>query len=173
MILKENLFPIGQINKPHGINGEMSFTFTTDIFEREEIPFFILETEGIFVPFFIEEYRFKSETSGLIKFEDVDTELKARAFTGLTIYLPLKYIEKVEDEEIGLEYFTGFKLLDDKENEIGVITDIDQTTENALFIIDNGNDELLIPVSEEYITSIDHDQKIIHVSLPEGLLELF
>jgi 16S rRNA processing protein RimM len=173
MILKENIFPIGQINKPHGINGEMSFTFTTDIFEREEIPFFILETEGIFVPFFIEEYRFKSDASGLIKFEDVDTEMKARAFTGLTIYLPLKYIEKVEDEEIGLEYFTGFKLFDNKDKEIGVITDIDQTTENALFIIDNGIDELLIPVSEEYITSIDHDQKIIHVSLPEGLLELF
>ncbi|HRZ98245.1 MAG TPA: ribosome maturation factor RimM [Paludibacter sp.] len=172
MILKQDIFPIGQIIKPHGIHGEMSFTFSTDVFDREEIPFFIIEIDGIFVPFFIEEYRFKTDTSGLLKIEDVDTQEKAKEFAGLTIYLSVKYIEKVENEEIGLEYFVGYKLIDTNKGEIGKITEIDQTTENALFVIETTDDELLIPVSEEYIDKINHKKKIIYVTLPEGLLDL-
>ncbi len=172
MILKEDLFPIGQIIKPHGIHGEMSFTFSTDVFDREEIPFFIIETEGILVPFFILEYRFKTDTAGLLKLEDIDTQEKAKAFSGLTIYLPVKYIEKVDDEEIGLEHFVGYQIVDTVKGVIGKITEVDQTTENALFVIETTDDEFLIPVSEEYIVKINHKKKIIHVTLPDGLLEL-
>jgi 16S rRNA processing protein RimM len=39
-------------------------------------------------------------------------------------------------------------------------------------VIQKEDDELLIPVSEEYIKKIDHENKIIVVELPEGLLDL-
>ncbi|MDO9154531.1 MAG: ribosome maturation factor RimM [Paludibacter sp.] len=172
MILKEDVFPIGQIIKPHGIHGEMSFTFTSDVFDREEIPCFIIETEGILVPFFIETYRLKTDTAGLLKIIDVDTQEKAKAFVGLTIYLPAKFIEKVNGENIGLDYFVGFLLIDSEKGGIGMISEIDQTTENALFVIEAAENDLLIPVSAAYIVGVDHKKKIIHVSLPEGLLEL-
>ena len=58
MISLDEIFPIGQINKPHGVNGELSFTFSSDVFDTEEIPYLIMEIEGIPVPFFIDEYRF-------------------------------------------------------------------------------------------------------------------
>ena len=43
---------------------------------------------------------------------------------------------------------------------------------NALFVIPTDNDELLIPVGDDYITEIDHEKKIIYMNLPEGLLEI-
>jgi len=172
MILKEDLFPIGQINKPHGVNGEMVFSFTSDVFDTEDVPFFVVEIQGIFVPFFIEEYRFKSVESALIRLEDVNSDEKARAFSGLTVYLPKKYLEKVENAEIELDYFAGFTLIDELLGEIGVISEVDQTTENALFVIPTTDDELLIPVGDDYIHEIDHEQKKIFVKLPEGLLDL-
>ena len=67
MISLDEIFPIGQINKPHGVNGELSFTFSSDVFDTEEIPYLIMEIEGIPVPFFIEEYRFKPPVSALTK----------------------------------------------------------------------------------------------------------
>ena len=172
MIFKTEIFPIGQIVKPHGVNGEMSFSFTSDIFDREEVPYFIFEMDGILVPFFIEEYRFKGNTTGLLKLEDVDNENQAREFAGLTIYLPNKFLEKVEDTEIELDYFAGFTLIDAEKGELGVISEVDQTTDNVLFVIPTKNDELLIPAGEEYIEEIDHAKKIIYVKLPEGLLDL-
>lgn len=172
MILKSNLFPIGQINKPHGVNGEMSFSFTTDIFDREDVAYFVFELQGILVPFFIDDYRFKGSTTGLLKLDGVSTEERAREFAGLTIYLPTHFLDKVENNEIELDYFSGFSLVDVEKGFIGVISEVDQTTENVLFVIPKPNDELLIPAGEEYIKKIDHKKKIIYVNLPEGLLDL-
>jgi 16S rRNA processing protein RimM len=172
MILKTDVIPIGQITKPHGISGEMSFSFTTDIFDREEVPYFIFELEGILVPFFLTEYRFKSNTTALLKLEGIENDEQARNFAGLTVYLPKSYLEKVEDTEIELDYFAGFSLIDAEKGLLGVISEVDQTTENVLFVIPLNDDELLIPAGEEYIEEIDHDKKIIYVKLPEGLLDL-
>lgn len=172
MILKSSVFPIGQIIKPHGVNGEMSFSFTSDIFDKEEVPYFIFEIQGILVPFFLEEYRFKGSTTGLLKLDGIKTDERAREFSGLTIYLPKTFLEKVEDTEIELDYFAGFSLVDAEKGLIGVISEVDQTTDNVLFVIPTKDDELLIPAGEEYIEEIDHEKKIIYVRLPEGLLDL-
>jgi len=172
MIRKEDIFPIGQIIKPHGITGEMAFSFTSDVFDTEDVPYFIIEIQGIMVPFFIEEYRFKSNETALVRLEGVKNDEKARAFSGLTIYLPKHYLEKVEDTEIELDYFVGFTLIDLQRGEIGLISEVDQTTENALFVIPTAEDELLIPVGDDYIREIDHENKRITVDLPLGLLEL-
>ena len=172
MISSDNIFPIGQLQKPHGINGEISFSFTTDVFDREDVSFFVLEIDGIFVPFFIDEYRFKTNETALIKFDGINSESQARDLAGLTVYLPKTLLEKVEDNEIELDYFVGFELIDKQAGLIGEIAEVDQTTENALFVVLRDDEELLIPVGDDYIREIDHENKKICVELPEGLLEL-
>ena len=172
MISKDEVFPIGQIIKPHGVQGEMSFAFTSDVFDSEDVPYFVFEIQGILVPFYITEYRFKTNATALVKLDDITTDEQARPFSGLTIYVSNEFLEKVEDAEIELDYFVGFQLIDENAGTLGLIKEVDQTTENALFIIDKPNDELLIPVGDDYIQNIDHKKKIIQVRLPEGLLDL-
>jgi 16S rRNA processing protein RimM len=172
MILKSEVFPIGQILKPHGVNGEMTFTVSSDIFEREDISYLIFEIQGILVPFYLNEYRLKSYTTGFLKLDGIINEEQSRELDGLTIYLPKKYLDKVENADIEPDYFAGFTLVDAKKGEIGIISEVDQTTDNVLFVISGKDDELLIPAGEEYIEEIDHEKKIIYVRLPEGLLDL-
>ena len=69
MIKKDEIFKIGIFNKPHGVKGEVSFTFTDDIFDRVDCEYLVCLLDGIFVPFFIEEYRFRSDTTALVKLE--------------------------------------------------------------------------------------------------------
>ena len=172
MILKEDVFPIGQVIKPHGVNGEMSFSYTTDVFDSEDVEFFIMELNGILVPFFIDEYRFKSHSTGLVKLNGVNSDEQAREFSGLTLFVSKDFLEKVEDTDIELDYFVGFELVEKTKGSLGIVTEVDQTTENALFVIPTDDDELLIPVGDDYINEIDHDKKIIYLDLPEGLLEI-
>jgi 16S rRNA processing protein RimM len=172
MIKTAQLIPIGQINKPHGIHGEMSFGYTADVFDFEKLPFFIFEMDGIFVPFIVAEYRLKTASTGILRLEGVASDDDARAFSGLQIYIQKEFLEVVDDAEIELDYFVGFQLEDTEKGIVGLISEVDRTTENVLFVIQQEDDELLIPVSEEYIRAIDHDQKIITVELPEGLLDL-
>ena len=172
MILKDEIFPIGQITKAHGLKGELSFTTTSAILEDVEVPFVILEPEGLLVPFYIESVRMKTDTTGLLKLERVDTEEQAREYAGLTIYLPNMFLDEIEDTEIETEYFVGFEITDEEKGRIGRVLAVDQSTANALFVVETESGEVLIPVAEEYITDIDHDRKIISLKLPEGLLDL-
>ena len=99
MIKKDEVFKIGIFNKPHGVKGEISFTFTDDIFDRVECEYLVCLLDGIFVPFFIEEYRFRSDTTALVKLEGVDTSEKARMFTNVEVYFPKKYVGEEEDSD--------------------------------------------------------------------------
>lgn len=89
MIKKEDVFKIGQFAKPHGIKGEITLLTTSDVFDDSDDPFIVCEFEGILVPFFIEEYRYKSDSSILVKLENIDSELQAREFSNLEVYYPL------------------------------------------------------------------------------------
>ena len=172
MILHSEVFPAGRINKLRGTRGELVFSANSDLLYNEEIEYFIFEIEGILVPFFIEEIRAGNGNQGTLKFEGIDNENDARMFAGLTFFLPEKFLEHTDASDVELNYFAGFTILDKKAGKAGVIIDIDQSTENALFVVQNGENEILIPITNDFITSIDHKKKIIFTELPDGLLEL-
>ena len=172
MILHSEVFPAGRINKPHGTKGELVFSAKSDLLCNEEVEHLVFEIEGILVPFFIEEIKMGNGNQGRLKLDGIDNENEARMFAGLTFFLPEKFLEQTEATEVELNYFTGFTLFDKKAGKVGIITNIDQSTENALFIIQNGEKQTLIPITMDFIIAIDHKKKIISTDLPEGLLEL-
>jgi 16S rRNA processing protein RimM len=172
MISKDSIFPVGKIARPHGIHGEMSFTFTTDVFDSEACEYFIIEKEGIPVPFFIESYRFKSDSTALLKLQDVKTADEAKDFSGDVLYLPVTFREEKEVGEDDPDYYVGFELIEENAGSLGIVSEIDRTTENVLFVIEKEEDELLIPAGEDYVIDVDHTSKKITLRLPEGLLDL-
>lgn len=172
MIKREDVYRIGLLTKPHGIKGEVSFSFTDDIFDRnEECDYLVCLMDGILVPFFIEEYRFKSDTVALVKFEGVETAEQARRFTNIEVYYPTRYAE--ESDELSWNYFVGFHVEDKQYGILGEIDAVDESTINTLFVIRKAkdNDEILIPAQEAFITGIDHKRRIISMDLPMGMVE--
>lgn len=170
MIRKEEVFKIGVINKPHGIKGEVSFTFTDDIFDRVDCDYLILLMDGILVPFFMEEYRFRSDNVALVKFEDIDTAEQARKFTNVEVYFPKKFMDEQEDVT-SWNFFIGFRVEDVHHGYLGEITDVDDTTINVLFSIEKDGEELLLPAHEEFIIDLDRKKKVMKVDVPDGLIE--
>ncbi|MDR0658868.1 MAG: ribosome maturation factor RimM [Mediterranea sp.] len=170
MIKKEEVYKIGLFNKPHGIHGELLFTFTDDIFDRADCDYLVCLLDGIFVPFFIEEYRFRSDSTVLVKLDGVNTSERARRFTNVEVYFPVKYAGEAKPDKLTRNYFVGFTMREAHAGYLGEIIDIDDTTVNVLFVVKSGKEELLIPAREEFIVEIDQMHKVITVNLPEGLL---
>lgn len=169
MIKKEDVYKIGRIGKAHGVKGEVSFMFDDDVFDRVDADYLVLELDGILVPFFMEEYRFRSDSTALVKFEDIDTQDRARELTNCDVYFPRQLADN-DDEELSWTFLVGFSIVDDKtDKQIGTIASIDDSTVNILFELEDGR---LIPASEELIADIDKDKKTITIDLPEGILEL-
>ena len=157
MIRREEVYKIGRLGKTHGVRGEISFLLDDDVFDRTDADYLILDIDGILVPFFIEEYRFKTDSNALMKFDGIDTQERARELT--------------EDEtNVSWAELVGYSLIDSNTGKtIGEIAAIDDTTINILFELTDGK---LIPASEELIQQIDTKRHQIEINLPEGILEL-
>jgi len=55
---------------------------------------------------------------------------------------------------------------------IGNIVDVIENVAQNLFLIEHGNQNYLVPAVEAFIQTINHEEKIIYLELPEGLLDL-
>ncbi len=170
MITQDEIYEIGYTAKTHGVKGELSFSFTKSNFDIEKLPYFIFNIDGLFVPFFIENYRNSTDTNALVKLEGINDGENARLITKHTAYIHNKFILEESKEEQGLSSFIGYTLVDLHLGPIGEITQVDQSTVNALFIIDKKQEELLIPATEDFIKLIDNKNKTIQMNLPEGLI---
>ena len=169
MIHEEDIYQIGKLSKTHGVKGEISFLFDDDVFDRVDADYLILKVDGIFVPFFIEEYRFRSDANAIIKFEDIDTQERARELTGCEVYFP-RELADTDDNSISWAAIVGFDIIEvESGNKIGRIASVDDTTLNILFCLEDGR---LIPASSDLITAIDQQARTIIMHLPTGLLDL-
>ena len=169
MIRAEEVYKIGRLGKAHGVKGEVSFQFDDDIFDRVDADYLVLDIDGILVPFFMEEYRFRNDTLCLVKFCDIDTQQRAQELTGCDVYFPRVLAEDAE-EMPSLASLVGFEIVDASNgNTVGNIVAIDDSTINLLFELEDGT---LIPAGDELIEDIDAEQRTIRMNIPEGLLDI-
>ena len=169
MIKTEEVYKIGRLGKAHGVKGEVSFQFDDDIFDRVDADYLVLDIDGILVPFFMEEYRFRSDTVCLVKFKGVDTQQRAQELTGCDVFFPRALAEEGE-EMPSLASLVGFDIVNASDGRtIGNIAVIDDSTVNILFELEDGT---LIPASDELITNIDAEQRTLRMNIPEGLLDI-
>ena len=169
MIKQEEVYKIGRLGKAHGVKGEVSFQFDDDIFDRVDADYLVLEIDGILVPFFMEEYRFRNDSICLVKFCDVDTQQRAQELTGYDVYFPRALAEEVE-EQPSLASLVGFDIVNVSDGKtIGKIATIDDSTVNLLFELEDGT---LIPANDPLSEAIDMQQQQITMNIPEGLLAL-
>ena len=169
MIKREEVYRIGRLGKTHGVKGELSFQYDDDIFDRVDADYLVLDIDGILVPFFMEEYRFRNDSICLVKFCDIDTQQRAQELTGCDVYFPRALADEAE-EQPSLASLAGFGIVDASNGKvIGNIAAIDDTTQNILFELEDGT---LIPASDELIEVIDVGKKEIIMNIPNGLLAL-
>ena len=173
MIRKEEVYQIGRIGKPHGVKGEVLFHFSDDVFDRTESEYLILEVDGILVPFFMEEYRFRSDETALVRFCDINTQEEARELTGGDVYF-LRSVVPEDDDQLTWAQIVGFSIIDEQSGRsIGTISAVDDSTINTLFELrtTDGRD-VLIPASDDLIADVDTESQTITMTIPEGLLDL-
>ena len=125
--------------------------------------------DGILVPFFLEEYRFRGEHSALLKFEGKDSIEDIQDIVGAEVYFPYSLTPDDDDSDYTWGYFEGFRVVDDNAGDLGVIARVDESTVNVLFELESG---MLIPAVESFISDIDHEGRVIHMHLPDGLMDL-
>lgn len=174
MIREEEVFYIGHISKFRGIAGEVELSFTDDAFDRGTSEYLVLEADGILVPFFWEEYKFKNDKTAIFKFEDIDDEVAAKRLVGKRVFYPFRFMPEEDDNEIrSWQALTGFTVKDADGTLLGTIDTVDDSSSNILFFLkrDNGKD-LIIPFHDDFLIGYSVKDRQICLELPDGLTDL-
>ena len=169
MLKKEEFTYFGKFLKPHGTKGEIALQ-SDSIELGDDCDFVACDIDGILVPFFFETVRPKNNDTIIVKIERMESAEEVRYLTNREAFIPRQWTE--ESEILYWGYFRGFRAVDEESGDLGEIIEIDESTINTLFVIERDGEELLIPLQEEFIAGIDHENKEIIFRLPEGLINL-
>lgn len=172
-IPKADCEKVGFIRKTHGVFGELVLEFESQFeISIEKTDRFFVELEGLLVPFFVVEdgFRFKTENAAILTLRDVDTEKYAKRLVGNSVYLFKTEIVVVPEELFDSE-LVNYLLVDEKLGEIGIIDQVDNYSGNIVITVNFKGKELLVPFNEDFLVSLDKQNKIVTLSFPEGLLD--
>lgn len=178
MIRNSEVFKIGFITKQRGLRGEVEMSFTDDCFDSGTSDYLVIEMDGILVPFFWEEYSFKTDDTAIIKFEDIDTDIKARTLVKHSVYYPKKHVTTPKNQKdcatlSSYKALTGFEVLNAKSEILGKIVHVDDSSANILLTINHeGSKELLVPFHNDFLIAFDLRERTIQIDIPEELLHL-
>ncbi|MBQ3731146.1 MAG: 16S rRNA processing protein RimM [Muribaculaceae bacterium] len=176
MITRDELIAIGHYNKPHGVAGEISATIDVDLELLEDLSCLVSDIDGIFVPFFIKACRPKNSETVLLTIDGISSEQEVSRLVNHDIFaLKRDYRQEAVDADADgypLDYFIGFSLLDSDGTRLGEIIDVDEQTENAIFIIERDGREIMVPASDDLVEEFDLDKKEMVMNLPQGILDL-
>lgn len=175
MIREEEIINIGRITKSRGIRGEVEMRFTDDVFDRGDSEYFVLHIDGIPVPFFWEEYKFKNSDTAILKLERVDKDEQARRLVGCRVSYPVKHVPASEEER-GLaswQALEGYSVSHADGRHIGVIETVDDSTANVLLYLRTPEGrEVILPIHEDFVTHLSPRDHTLRLDLPEGLTDL-
>jgi len=171
---KEDCFYLGKIVSKYSFKGEVLVKLDTDepeIYEGMESVFVDLGKN--LVPFFIEKSRLHKSSLLRVQFEDVKDEATANSLLGKAVFLPLTLLPKLEGNQFYYHEVIGFTLLDSVHGDIGKVESINDSASQVLFEAKKDGKELLIPLTDDIITKVDRQAKVIHINTPEGLVDLY
>ena len=171
---KEDCFYLGKIVKKYSFKGELLVKLDTDdpiIYTKMESVF--IDKNKNLIPFFIERSSLHKSTLLRVKFEDIDSEEDADKLLKSELYLPLEFLPQLTGNKFYYHEIFGFEAEDLSFGLIGIIKGVNDNTNQAILEIDRNGSEILIPLIDDFIKSVDRAQKKIILEVPEGLIDIY
>ena len=170
---KEDCFELGYVIKSHGVRGEVGIMLDVDIPEEyEELESVLIETKNELVPHFIEEISIRGNKA-IVKFEEFEKIEDVQPILGCKLFLPLDVLPQLKDDQFYYHEIVDFQIIDKQLGSLGKVDNVYTMPTHDMISMMYQEKEVLIPILPEIVLSADKEEKIIHVDLPNGLLEVY
>ncbi|HTQ27833.1 MAG TPA: ribosome maturation factor RimM [Puia sp.] len=123
------------------------------------------------LPYFLESSSIKNEEELYLKLEGVDNKEKAKRFVQKEVWLADNDFQKYAGKSAPIS-LVGYRVMHE-DSDLGEILEVIEQPHQVLCRIELRQKEVLIPINEETLLKTDKKNKVISVSLPDGLLELY
>ena len=168
----EDKLQVGVITSTHGVRGEVKVFPTTDDPNRfKRLKEGILDTGKEELVLEIEGVKFFKQFV-ILKFKGFDNINDIEKYRQKSLYVTRKNAVRLRRDEYFIADLIGLKVLDEQEEQIGILKDVMETGANDVYIIDmTDGRELLLPAIKQCILNVDVENGFIQVHILEGLLD--
>ncbi|KMQ65630.1 ribosome maturation factor RimM [Chryseobacterium angstadtii] len=170
---KEDCYLLGKITRRHGLAGNVILKLDTDqpeLYNKLESIF--VEINGLLVPFFIAKSSWSKNDALNLAFKNSSEALVDQSL-GKSVYLPLATLPKLSGKQFYYHEIIGFDILDENDNECGVIRSVNDQTAQNYFVTNLDGKEVVIPIIKDWILEVNREKRFIKMQLPEGLIDVF
>lgn len=168
-----DLLQVGVITSTHGIKGEVKVFPTTDDPARYSyLKEVILDTGKEKIDLKVSGVKYFKQYV-IVKFKGIDDINDIEKYKGSTLWVTRENAVPLEENEYFIADLIGLKVITDKGEEFGELTDVMQTGANDVYVVETykDNKEVLLPVIDECVLDVDLEKGIVTVHIMEGLLD--
>ena len=158
---------IGRILSPHGLGGEVEVQVLTDFPERYGLLKTVLVGEQ-HTPVTLEGHRMHRARI-LLKFAGCENREDADELRGELIYVPIDEAMPLEEDEFYLYEIVGLEVWTDEGEFLGCVEEVIETGGNDVYVVNDGDQEILIPALSDVVLNVDLDKGRMEVRLMKGL----
>lgn len=171
--MNQEYFQIGSIITTHGLKGEVKVYPTTEDPKRfEALKEVLLEEKNGFTSLKIRSVKYFKNVIilGFKEFTDIN---QVESLRGKKLFVSRENALELEDNEYFIPDLIGIKVVDEDENEIGVLKDVLETGANDVYIVKTAEGkEILVPAIKDCILFVDTEKELMKIHLLDGLLDL-
>ena len=157
---------IAQVLKSNGRDGELLLGFVgiapEDIDTQEPV---FIEFDGLPVPFYFDSFTPRGTRRALVRLTGVRSLQDADELAGAAVYAD--YFEEEQEED-----FTGWTVLDAEGHVVGTAEDYEDIPGNTCLWVQTAKGQVLLPLHEDLVVSIDPERRELSLRVPDGLLDL-
>lgn len=171
---KEDCFELGWFAKTHGYKGELTLKLDVDNPQQyKKLESVFVEINKKLVPFYFENYQLTPSGMARVKIEGIQSDERAQKMVRKSVFLPLNLLPKLKGKAFYYHEIKGYTAIDTEFDNIGIIQEVMDGHAQDLFRILKDQKEILIPVLDDFIVSIDREKKEILLNAPEGIIEFY
>tara|TARA_A100001011_G_scaffold400738_1_gene518155 strand:+ start:83 stop:595 length:513 start_codon:yes stop_codon:yes gene_type:complete len=167
----KNIFNLGKILKPFSYKGEVCVYSTINL-KKYSFGLILLKINSSLVPFKIKSLKNQKTNIYRISFDSIDSKNKAEKLRNVEIYCEKNQLNEEDCNTSKTKQLLGYELIDINKKHIGEIVKIINNYQQDLIEVMYIEKKLLIPFVDEMIIQINHDEKVIEMELPDGILDL-
>ena len=156
---------IAKVLKSNGVDGDVLVSAPDVALEDLQGPV-LIDFDGLPAPFFIESCSRRGTGKYIVHLTDVCNLEDAEELVGRFLMS-----DEVEEEDDAVQDFTGWKVLN-RGDYVGTVTDCEPIPGNLCLYLKPAEDadEIIIPLHEDLIISINEESLTLNLNLPDGLL---
>jgi 16S rRNA processing protein RimM len=165
-VAAEPTVAVGRITKPHGVHGEVAVLVMSEVPDRFAPGAIVYTEDGS--PMSVESAR-PHGSRLLVRFVEVPDRAAADAVRGRLLVVPQSALPELPEGSWWPHQLEGSEVVTEAGRILGTLVDVVLNPANDLWVVRDGEHEILVPAIRDVVLDVDADRKRVTVRAVPGL----